>query len=102
MSDDLKVIDLRQATLANLNEQLRLLVEAVVAGNNRWIATNREIGELRGDIVRRLADLELRQGAVERRLNDVHSEVVTQSNQILNVQHDILRLLRERGVGERP
>jgi hypothetical protein len=89
MSDDPKVIDLRQATLANLDQQLKFLAEAIIASNNRFMGQQRELTNFRADTNGRFSE-------INQRLNDIHSDVLLMGNQILNQQHDLMRLLRER------
>jgi hypothetical protein len=89
MSDELLVIDLRQATLANLDQQLKFLTEAIIASNNRFMGQQRELTNFRAENNGRFSE-------INQRLNDIHSDVLLMGNQILNQQHDLMRLLRER------
>jgi hypothetical protein len=90
MSDEPKVIDLRQASVSRLLEHLGDLVEAIKVSNRRYVSQEREIGEMHTKIDEMMIALtrlttEMREG-----FRDVRSDLVLMENRLLSAEHGIV------------
>lgn len=80
MSEDTKIIDLRQASLSRLLDHLGGLVEAIQRSNTRYLGQEKELGEMN----RRLRSIELK---MEEGFRDVRSDLVLMENRLLSAEH---------------
>lgn len=91
-ADDPRLLDLKQATLGLLLQRLGELTAALVTTNNRFL-------QLEETARTGFAGIAAQSAGLSEQLRETRSEVVLQANQILTLQHDVLRLLQAR-VGE--
>ena len=78
---DTKLVDLKQAT--PLIQRLGELTEAIIASNQRYAYLATDLRDVR------------------RSITDLRSELLSQTNQILTLQHDMMRLLSKDETGDR-
>jgi hypothetical protein len=86
---DPSLLDMKQATPGLLIQRLGQLTDAITM-------TNRYVVRMQSDMDGRLGRLETSNGELKRAITDAHSDVLLNANQIINLQHDMLRLLQER------